>query len=1365
MGKIAGVLVILSVAYVNTVSAGSAGAGGSAVTTSLGLQQNLAIPMISQSTKNMTTYRMALTDSENIDYQGHVTNQVVEMSLPLSAEYSFDVIRSYGKPSTDHGNTFGDWQMEMPTIVLNDPGAGRSCSDPKNLGNVKWTANYIDYFVYYTSGGTLLSNGRGDYAFDGTYKPLPEYIPRPFLGITLYIPGQQSRKLIFNSFPNISAKYSTVDNWKAECITGQDGFIVTSPKGIKYYFTETSVQTKPVEDVKYKATITCDPWNYPDAIYYSFISCHIDSRYAPNFKDTYGTASLDSNFIRLRNWHVSKIEDRNGKAMTFSYVQHPNGSKDIKTITLPNSVPSYWLPGDPKLPGVYFDPFDINFVYINNLLTSIDAGKYGNIQYQYANGKLIAAPASDRDGEWRYVYKTYPYNQSKLQKIITPFGGIIEYDYWSQVKVVGVGDNFVKSRIVYDRPSDLSTFNISTTCSENCSFTNGELIGKWDFDISFDASLANVTFSMVDPGNVKTVVNSYSYPQYNPTNMFAGKIKSVTLDDLSTNIRLKSESYAWKALAKRGDSGLFKDNKHIVSDDYPVVIDSINRTADTILGSTVVNNYDIFGNPTEITETGSENVADLRHIGISYFSSAAPYEVGLISSVTEKTANQPVSFKGYNPGSGQYYSGKPYMSRDNGVATYYGYHSAGQDIGETWYSMTKGVITYYSEYARSVPRTVTIGGHSYLNYLDDLGRITKTMQGAKYTKTKSYKKLSSLPTYVGELPGYATNYTYNKQYTLSSTTGSWIYTPKVILQEHDGIGRVIANYEKNSNTLDTANYLRKRSITYNAFNDVVFKSIARTMSETDMEGAGEYTYYDNYGRAIQKRFYNPNMANDPPYIQYVHNGLKTDIIDQNGNTTTIDYKTYGEPLNRIPKKITTSPNEDGQASNYSIQSDSLGRLNWIEELNSGAKTSYGYFAGTRMLTSVKHSDLHLETTYQYYGNGILKSKTNYDSNSNMTEVIGYTFDGQGLLSRVTYPDSTYKDFHYDDLNRIAQIDGTALNTVNTYSYQQYRGYLEYETLQSPYGIFKIREDRDWGGSMELTRYTYPSGQVVDYAPSALGLPQQAMPYVSNVTYYGSNSVHTMNYTNGTNITMNLNKATARPNDRGINLINYAYAETLGFDDAGNLTDYSADGENIVNTFDAQNRLTSSSSNTAGQVTYKYNTANKLNFINDNGNTTMIAGNARDVTSITENFILSPLSIVEMGRLKTPINATTKNTMHLNYKLDLLTSAEFDRSGVAGTFRNEYDYDGNNKLHVTKTIAPNGSVEKTIVSMYSSDGKKLIEFSPDLEGFYYKEFYYLNGDLIASRKFNNLATTDTDNDGIMDSEELKAGTLVLPQYQP
>ena len=48
----------------------------------------------------------------------------------------------------------------------------------------------------------------------------------------------------------------------------------------------------------------------------------------------------------------------------------------------------------------------------------------------------------------------------------------------------------------------------------------------------------------------------------------------------------------------------------------------------------------------------------------------------------------------------------------------------------------------------------------------------------------------------------------------------------------------------------------------------------------------------------------------------------------------------------------------------------------------------------------------------------------------------------------------------------------------------------------------------------LSVLTYPSGRAVHYSPDALGRASQAMPYLSNVSYYPDGSLEKMVYANG-----------------------------------------------------------------------------------------------------------------------------------------------------------------------------------------------------------------------------------------------------------
>jgi len=710
-------------------------------------------------------------------------------------------------------------------------------------------------------------------------------------------------------------------------------------------------------------------------------------------------------------------------------------------------------------------------------------------------------------------------------------------------------------------------------------------------------------------------------------------------------------------------------------------------------------------------------------------------------------------------------------------------------MGTSAEQLSYQLLNYY----RGQPRIIKpIGGIDadqsiYKNY-DVIGRATGIFQfdnatGAQLANTSIvYYNLSNKPISIVSSPGYRQTYKYGNRYTVYYPAESNTGFEDSLVTEYDGIGRPIEVYEKTQSItdktqsniqtaeIDMSTYVRKSSTRYDAFNNVIYRGYTRSQSEANVEGVGIYYTYDAYGRISTSRKYNPNTTVGTPLKQYSYSGSKLEITDENGHVTTLFYKSYGDPAKKVITSYTLPPDDNGAVAIYDIESDDLGRIKSVTEANTGASTFYEYTDGDRKVKKERHSDMSYYKTFDYDYSGRLKYLNIVDNSSTQNgtgvETKTYNYDSMNRLKQVDFQDGRSKVYHYDELGRLKTIDGSGMIATTTFDYNPQRGYQEYETLQSSYGTFRFRTSHD-SYTSALTSVVYPSGQSIDYLPTYDGLATAANPFVNSISRSGNKKIELLQMANGTSWGEGFNILTGLPETVSIDLPYESIGENLQHDDVGNLTNHTTvDGNTYVNSYDALNRIMSTNSGNGISQNYDYDTVNNITNID-----TSIANINKSVTQILSGRALNGLlrngvtfSVkTDKGRLLSPISPKSGSGMVARYTGELLTSLDYNRPAAIGAYRNDYEYDVNDLLHSTKTYAPNGTLEKTIITIYTSDGKKMAEYSPDSDGFSYKEFYYLEGRLIGSREFTNMSTTDSDGDGIMDSAELIAGTFNVPPY--
>lgn len=239
------------------------------------------------------------------------------------------------------------------------------------------------------------------------------------------------------------------------------------------------------------------------------------------------------------------------------------------------------------------------------------------------------------------------------------------------------------------------------------------------------------------------------------------------------------------------------------------------------------------------------------------------------------------------------------------------------------------------------------------------------------------------------------------------------------------------SYDSNENLISMVDPLQNPATIYtydaNGFQTSVTDPLGHKSTKTYNQFGGVLTATDAANTNTQTNTYDANF--NPIQITDLLNGAGTQVVsstfdslgnvltttDANGKTAEFAYDPNG---NRI--QATDALNE---VTHYAY--DAMDRLiTQIDPL--GNKTQFSYDALGRLTT--KTDALHGVTSYVYDNNGNRTSET--DANNHTTS---YLYDNMNRVSKITYPDTTTKQFTYDFRgNKLTEVDQSGRTTKYVY---------------------------------------------------------------------------------------------------------------------------------------------------------------------------------------------------------------------------------------------------------------------------------------------------------------------------------------------
>ncbi|MCL4476730.1 MAG: carboxypeptidase regulatory-like domain-containing protein [Nitrospirae bacterium] len=938
------------------------------------------------------------------------------------------------------------------------------------------------------------------------------------------------------------------------------------------------------------------------------------------------SSHLNSRYINHTLYLVSKIEDANGNTINIYYKNDPA----IAGFMIPNyiidsvgrRIDFYYstVNGGTYLTRISGPGIDIDYAY--DPIT----GLYG--------AALLKSVTFPLGPPWEY---TYDETLMDLLTVKTTSGGILSYTYdFSSVNSCGWNFTYRTVKQKQNSGRDIPT-------------------GTWSFAYSQGT---NSEYTQITDPCGRTI--KYGFYGYGST-LNTGEKWKYGLPKSKEIIGEETITYSWT------NSPYISTDDYLIpycGRDYDIFVPLIASQAITRDGRTYTtnySNYDSYGNPQYISETGDKT----RNKSVSYWYNTSR------NIVQNKPSTESVS--GGFPGTfatNYYYDTDGNLTQVNkyGVVTNYSYDTYGNlysttdaNSNTTYYQWSNGKISRITNPIYSISRTINSNG-----------TVASETNGRGYTTYFTYDsnlRLTDITPPTGSNP---TSFTYatDNSYKRESRGGYYIdyYS--------DGFGRP-------SGTTDS------KGVT----TDIVYKNCG--LKNYSTSNIGDTSYYDNFGRV------NRVLHKDSTDVIYTYSGSTATISNEARNNTTLTYNAFGNPDEKLLVTIVDALNN---TTTYSY--------NMLGSLTAAVQ---GSISRTFSLNSKNFldSESHPENGTITYG------RDNVGNMTSKTDAMGtksYTYDSLNRLTQISYGAGNIV-LTYDNANNRTSMDNPSAAIDYTYDAAN--------RLTRKTQIIAGRTyttDYDYDGNDNITNLYYPSGRRVYHSYNSnnqvMGLDYFGAR-VGGVTYNtaGLPTGYTF-YPSGksTNFTYNTRNLMTRSNAGSANDVGYGYDSRENTISMTNYTDRSKDQTFL---YDSLNRLTGFDG-AWGAGSYAYNATGNRSSKTVAGLTTTYSYSSNRLSSttggepatFTYNGYGSPTAITWQGNSYTLSYDALNNLTNYNLGAAVLGNYSYDGDGmrvikVANGKTTVYHYDKEGRV-----ISENDSAGNFIADYIYLNGKLVAKVAND-----------------------------------------------------
>jgi YD repeat-containing protein len=888
----------------------------------------------------------------------------------------------------------------------------------------------------------------------------------------------------------------TLSRWRADCSPDGLGLIVSSPDGIRYEMT------------------------------------------------TRGTLQGSVGKTQQNSWYTTRIVDRNGNTLNIAYQII---GKNLVPVTLTAS-----------------DGRQLTFTYSgNNLSTISDGSRTWTYTYQYLSNApdypFLSEVQRPDGNKWKYTYNldgadqegaSLPAGTYSIASVTYPTGsypnvGTVTYQYGFVTFNNDLPRNVVITQKNTLDPGGMWTFTYTPATTPGTVTVDGA-----DEFINFP-TLATVDLTVVTGPDGTTY---YEHAGANSVvSQFTFMIGCLLVKGYDNNLEVDFYSYTAQEVSP---SQNIRPGGYQVFDfaTYAPLTTEKTITRNDAVFDTQYSNFDAFGNPQTVLETGPgstfETSQNSRTTTTTYASIPGMWILHLPQSVSVDIVPGTISYS---------YDAKANLLSSNryGVTTQYTYLPTG-DM-QTKQDALGNTVTYNS-YMRGIPQSESQPeGVSVTRTVDSAGNVTSETDGEGVTIQYAYDSLNRLTSVVHPIGNPVTITWLQNERDVQRGA----YLEKTI---YDGYGHATSVEHDGGPGVTSITQINL----YDALSRKIFTSYPNQIgnpSQGQQQTLGEAIKYDVLGRAISVMHVAAPINGGQLFTftggqtttTFTYNLIET--TDETGRQTLRIYRAFGDPEKMVVTQINNLLIPD---SNTTITRNGLDQ---IVQVDQDGKTRTNTYDSHYYLT--QSTDPEIGTTVITRDN-IGNMLTRQVGSSGVTS---YTYDGRNRLATITYPSGTpgvTHTYYKDDLAK--SVDNGVARRDYTYTPNKK---MQQETLTTGGQALSATYAYDSNDAMQSV--TYSTGLALAYNPDAFGRPTQATPFATGINFFPNGQLQGMQYANGTTIAASQN---ARLWPGGSNVVGPTGNSLLGlsyvYENNGNISSINEAVRGINNRsfgYDPLNRLT------------------------------------------------------------------------------------------------------------------------------------------------------------------------------------------------